>query len=636
MKKTHWIITAIGILVLLALSCSDDSIPSSIDGQNNGNVIGSVTESDTGEGIEGALLVLTRNSSKAETFSDIDGVFEFKNIESDQYTISIKLPAGYNISGEKEQTVTIDGDIQISFEGEPVRQTTKTIQPGETDTLSTSSGSVVRVDATQSTSNFEISLEEVEGGFDEHELLYQPTRIRIQPAGSKSNTEIHSGNDNINITLSQLYDGNAGGIMKVLKTKNIDDDEYQYFYSSAEIKALPDPSTGRDRNVITHEIQVSEHLAMEFTISSIFKDDNCDNNFRSLKEIPNALDGNKPLILIHGLQFSKSKCTEFDDFQPELDTFSSLIPELMNRDDIRNEYKLFVYKYTSNTSVLENSRALLDLMLEKNIERPVLIAHSMGGLVARGLIAETGEDSITGLITLGTPHYGSPLASLAMNIEDKRNAANRICNSIPGSVTCNTLNLMISLSSWIFPISKGFEDLEPESNLISDFKNHNYSKGKVFSVGGRIDNVNDIGIFEYILGYRYMDEVLNVDNDGMVLLPDAIPNWSGGRHVLNHHDHSDVKDGLNGDPNTVVDVIEPILLNFAGVQLTINIEGEGSIEQVVQQNKIVYEYGTVVELTANPAEGWRFEGWHGDISSESNPVQITLNKNKEIKAVFRR
>lgn len=41
---------------------------------------------------------------------------------------------------------------------------------------------------------------------------------------------------------------------------------------------------------------------------------------------------------------------------------------------------------------------------------PLLVCHSMGGLVARAALARSGEDLCAGVVTLGTPHHGCALA----------------------------------------------------------------------------------------------------------------------------------------------------------------------------------------------------------------------------------
>jgi uncharacterized protein (TIGR02145 family) len=71
--------------------------------------------------------------------------------------------------------------------------------------------------------------------------------------------------------------------------------------------------------------------------------------------------------------------------------------------------------------------------------------------------------------------------------------------------------------------------------------------------------------------------------------------------------------------------------------LTIETVGEGSVsERVVQQKTTEHPYGTVVELTAVPAEGWEFDGWEGDVESDENPLTLTIEGETTVTAVFTR
>lgn len=71
--------------------------------------------------------------------------------------------------------------------------------------------------------------------------------------------------------------------------------------------------------------------------------------------------------------------------------------------------------------------------------------------------------------------------------------------------------------------------------------------------------------------------------------------------------------------------------------LTITVEGEGTVQETVLQEKSTdYTYGTLVELTAQPAEGWRFAGWSGAAESNENPIQVTVNEAMELTATFQR
>lgn len=60
--------------------------------------------------------------------------------------------------------------------------------------------------------------------------------------------------------------------------------------------------------------------------------------------------------------------------------------------------------------------------------------------------------------------------------------------------------------------------------------------------------------------------------------------------------------------------------------------GQGTVQ--VTPNQSSYECGDVVTLNANPADGWRFGGWGGDLSGAANPTQLTIIKNHLVTASF--
>lgn len=97
---------------------------------------------------------------------------------------------------------------------------------------------------------------------------------------------------------------------------------------------------------------------------------------------------------------------------------------------------------------------------------------------------------------------------------------------------------------------------------------------------------------------------------------------------------------LEGDENPaelVIDEPKRVTAVFEeddaeGYALNLSVEGEGSVE--VDPDRERYDPDEEVTLTATPDEGWVFAGWEGDLNGDENPVDITMDSNKQITAVF--
>lgn len=71
--------------------------------------------------------------------------------------------------------------------------------------------------------------------------------------------------------------------------------------------------------------------------------------------------------------------------------------------------------------------------------------------------------------------------------------------------------------------------------------------------------------------------------------------------------------------------------------LTIEVEGNGSVDKVLQsgnESDGLYEFDSVVDLTASADVGWGFMGWEGDLNDDQNPQSVTINGDKTVTAVF--
>jgi len=85
-------------------------------------------------------------------------------------------------------------------------------------------------------------------------------------------------------------------------------------------------------------------------------------------------------------------------------------------------------------------------------------------------------------------------------------------------------------------------------------------------------------------------------------------------------------------PTTTASIFSPTVY----FTLTIDVEGEGDVTVNEQSytESVTKEEGTELTLVANAAEGWKFDTWSGDTTSEDNPLTLILNADMSVTATF--
>ncbi len=76
------------------------------------------------------------------------------------------------------------------------------------------------------------------------------------------------------------------------------------------------------------------------------------------------------------------------------------------------------------------------------------------------------------------------------------------------------------------------------------------------------------------------------------------------------------------------------LVQSTSTQYTLSTEVDGSGMVTFEPAGGIYNEGTIITLTASPADGWKFDGWSGDLSGLTNPTTMTMEGNKNVTAIF--
>lgn len=242
-----------------------------------------------------------------------------------------------------------------------------------------------------------------------------------------------------------------------------------------------------------------------------------------------------PVIIIPGILGSE-KHGQGWQIDPILHTYDNLYGELIANGYV-SEKNLFTFPYEWRDSNVENAKLLKikiqEIKQQENWPKVDIVAHSMGGLLAREYIeSDSYSDDIDQLVTLGTPNNGAPEAYLKWEAgafisspsdsyfkhrfsqEAKENGYNDIFHYIQSKIP--SIKELLPVYGYLY-------DVENDKKLIE------YSADD-YPINGFLENLNSSSRKSNLLKVEYNKIIGNVNSDGSTISGFDVIRTNMGEH----------------------------------------------------------------------------------------------------------
>jgi hypothetical protein len=391
-----------------------------------------VQASTDNAGILGTSIVLRRinGDSLAGSMSDASGRFRFSGLEAGNYRISARVPPGHQVESPSDTSATVElaaGEAaSVLFRAAPITQLADTVQTGSTDTLTLANGVrlIVTVPAGLPSLPLTLTTAPTDQGTWNRRVIGPAVAIAFPPSASVAaarSQQLMANGPPVTIHYSLPLTGSPGALeesrARGMFVVSAPGNPFSANLNSQSTLVV-NPFTGANETHLTGDLQFTEEELSSFQLAVIASTIVCADQFSLTQD--NDFTGSQPLLLIHGVQLDRDACNDYAKFDPAQETFKTLIEGLKVDPTIKSTYALYTFKYPTNAGVQNASNALasryISSLTGNGVKRVTIVAHSMGGLVARRYLKDFGSSSIEQVITLATPHLGSPLADAGGNI----------------------------------------------------------------------------------------------------------------------------------------------------------------------------------------------------------------------------
>lgn len=522
---------AVSAAVSLAAACGGGDGPSEPPTPPvPGSLSGTVRTAD-GTGVPGATISVQQGTGAPQTTrTDSAGAFRVDGLQPGTYSLSAIIPTGFQPASLREEVRVSNGaNTGVTLSVQAVRATTDTIPAGRADTLALSSGTVASVAVPAGGAPVVVTLTQAAApAFGVFDALAAPASLELRAPGAPAL-------DRAGIRAARAAADGEGAAPVVTVWQRVStctgvsaefafevgtsaDGKPLFLFGDPTCTTWTDPRTGQSGAAYTRSgpVPVGSRLNLVLFATS----STCDGGERALTPVGGAEDATKtPVILIHGLQLDRLTCRSFAGWDAAGATFPALAGALAANDSTSKAYQLYALRYPTFEPIANAVAYLRNEIVRRGWQSRdvVLVGHSMGGLVGRGYLAAYGSEHVRALVTLGTPHLGSPFA------DDGRVAlALGLC-----------VDPRLGLASLLVPRSAGVRDLATGSDWITALGGQRGGADRVYTFAGNGPLVPDWPLVGCV-----MNRILGSGpHDGAVPVASALPDWTTLQTVVSGSHH---------------------------------------------------------------------------------------------------
>lgn len=480
---------------------------------------------DDGKPVEAASVSIQNSAgvTVGAGATDAAGAYQLTGLPAGTYTALVKVPTGFSPSSSQKQAAVTDGTTAaVAFAVQALRVDQATIGAGVTDSVALAAGLVAQVAVPAGAASVEVRLSQgpgsTLGGYDG---VSPPATLQVSaPAAAMAAPGARAvAAGSVTVTVWNRVPTCAGTTAEMAFQVGAGSDGSPLFlYGESSCTTYSDPSTGQTGAAWATTSQVPVGSRLDLLLFT--KDSRCTDVSRLAAWPSGAGDNTKtPVILIHGWQPEKVTCRQFRDWDPA-STFTEL--EQSVGSSLGADYQVYVLRYPTMEPVANAVAYLRQEIVNRGWDKRdvVLVGHSMGGLVGRGYVAAYGSEYVRALVTLGTPHLGTPLAAGSV----AKTAALQLC--FPS---------FLGVAVDLYPHTDGYRDLNPGSDWIQALRDKRAGADRIYTFGGSSGIISS----GYLLPFKcVLDAItLSTSDDGVVPLSSALPDWTTFQTTVEGSNH---------------------------------------------------------------------------------------------------